>query len=303
MTFLQPREYRTLARRLIELACNGPHGRPESDAFYKVVTEGKDPGVGHAGDISSCGFLPSWLWYRLGVRCSFVNRDENDRYRYRNGLNIALLSGENVAGKPQGVPNIARTTPSPSSRFECGDVLVIWNREDTRDAHTLAVVEHMDASLLSGNYGAPGAKLSTQAITTRQVHDQHGQVYSAPFLGQKQIRRWVPLQLVLQVAQQRGELVEPDYSPFQPDTEPSPPPSEALLDRRPRLEEGMRGAPVIGELQRLLNEARVAPALKVDWHFGPATRDALKAFQRAHGLKDDAICGPKTWAALLREGP
>ena len=38
----------------------------------------------------------------------------------------------------------------------------------------------------------------------------------------------------------------------------------------------------------------------VDGDFGRMTEKAVKAFQQDHGLKVDGICGPKTFAALLR---
>ena len=38
--------------------------------------------------------------------------------------------------------------------------------------------------------------------------------------------------------------------------------------------------------------------LSVDGHCGKKTRAAIKAFQNDHGLKDDGVCGPLTWAAL-----
>ena len=38
--------------------------------------------------------------------------------------------------------------------------------------------------------------------------------------------------------------------------------------------------------------------LKVDGKFGEITRGVLMKFQRVQGLKDDGICGAKTWAAL-----
>ncbi len=37
-----------------------------------------------------------------------------------------------------------------------------------------------------------------------------------------------------------------------------------------------------------------------DGVFGPATERALRAFQRAHGLVADGICGPLSWAALRK---
>ena len=38
--------------------------------------------------------------------------------------------------------------------------------------------------------------------------------------------------------------------------------------------------------------------IATDGDFGPATENALKAFQKERGLTQDGICGPKTWKAL-----
>jgi hypothetical protein len=40
----------------------------------------------------------------------------------------------------------------------------------------------------------------------------------------------------------------------------------------------------------------------VDGEFGPRTRRALVAFQRAHGLAPDGVVGPSTWGALVTFG-
>jgi hypothetical protein len=42
--------------------------------------------------------------------------------------------------------------------------------------------------------------------------------------------------------------------------------------------------------------------LAVDGAFGPRTRRAVLAFQRAHGLAMDGIVGPATWGALVSHG-
>ena len=63
----------------------------------------------------------------------------------------------------------------------------------------------------------------------------------------------------------------------------------------PLLEQGDKG-PEVRRLQERLNAngAQVA----VDGDFGPATDQAVRAFQQARGLEVDGKVGPKTWAAL-----
>lgn len=67
----------------------------------------------------------------------------------------------------------------------------------------------------------------------------------------------------------------------------------ALPDGMLRI--GSRGARV-RELQALLG--RAGYPVKVDGDFGPATKKALKAFQRSKGIAFDGIYGPETEAAL-----
>lgn len=55
----------------------------------------------------------------------------------------------------------------------------------------------------------------------------------------------------------------------------------------------------VADMQWRLNRASATPPpLVVDGHAGPATRAALIAFQKAHGLTPDGLIGPQTWAAL-----
>jgi cell wall-associated NlpC family hydrolase len=62
------------------------------------------------------------------------------------------------------------------------------------------------------------------------------------------------------------------------------------------VKKGDRGNKV-GLVQRVLG-------LKVDRIFGPATKQAVKRFQRRHGLTVDGIVGPATYAAIKRaDGP
>lgn len=66
------------------------------------------------------------------------------------------------------------------------------------------------------------------------------------------------------------------------------------------LRRGMRGRPV-RKLQRLLF-AHGYP-LTVDGAFGPATARAIRRFQRDHGLRVDAVAGPRTLSALGESTP
>ncbi len=63
----------------------------------------------------------------------------------------------------------------------------------------------------------------------------------------------------------------------------------------PTLKKGSKGA-AVEQLQSLLTQAGYRCA--VDGDFGPKTADAVRRFQRAHGLAVDGVVGPKTWAAL-----
>lgn len=64
----------------------------------------------------------------------------------------------------------------------------------------------------------------------------------------------------------------------------------------PTLRRGSWGENV-KRVQSLLN-AEIGAGLVVDGLYGEATEEAVKKYQKAHGLTADGIVGPKTWAAL-----
>jgi peptidoglycan hydrolase-like protein with peptidoglycan-binding domain len=64
----------------------------------------------------------------------------------------------------------------------------------------------------------------------------------------------------------------------------------------PTLRLGSTGG-AVAQMQRDLARAGFDPGL-VDGNFGRLTLGALRAFQRAHGLPVDGVCGSKTWEAL-----
>jgi hypothetical protein len=66
----------------------------------------------------------------------------------------------------------------------------------------------------------------------------------------------------------------------------------------PELSEYSKGDWVL-YAQQLLQKAGYEPQdHKFDGLFGPITKEAVRDFQGANGLKVDGIIGPKTWAAL-----
>lgn len=73
-------------------------------------------------------------------------------------------------------------------------------------------------------------------------------------------------------------------------------------DARPypgvRLQQGSEGA-AVQAAQRSLQQW--VPALTADGRFGPATREAVRAFQTIQGLTADGVIGPKTWDRLFAQ--
>lgn len=93
-----------------------------------------------------------------------------------------------------------------------------------------------------------------------------------------------------------GELKGVDYSGTAPEPAPAPAPEPA---KRPTLRKGNRNQ-YVKELQTDLDRLGYNLGIcGIDGDFGTATEKAVKEFQRDHGLSQDGICGPKTWAALI----
>ncbi len=84
-----------------------------------------------------------------------------------------------------------------------------------------------------------------------------------------------------------GELALVDYTGVAPETVRLPPPT---------LKSGSRGTEVTALQERLIRLG-LDPG-KADGIFGPNTRSAVKAFQKAADIAADGIVGPDTWAAL-----
>ncbi|MGC4089091.1 MAG: hypothetical protein QM756_14650 [Polyangiaceae bacterium] len=178
---------RTFAAEFLNYACGRwSGGRDENDPVYRVVTESRDVGAAQKS-YSSCGDLAHWLLFRMGCRSDFVNRQEH--HGYKIGRNISSLAGCSLAedAKPEDV-------------YQTGDVLIIWSRPDTSDAHVMVVLEHQPPRLVSAEYGQPGGAVRDRSLV------KAGQV------GQRQIQRVLRLMRVLTDAEQHQQLKEPDYT-------------------------------------------------------------------------------------------
>jgi hypothetical protein len=66
---------------------------------------------------------------------------------------------------------------------------------------------------------------------------------------------------------------------------------------QPQIALGDKGA-VVYKLQQLLVLKGRNKTLKIDGEFGPLTENAVRDFQKTHGLGVDGVCGPATWKAL-----
>jgi len=189
-----------LVQRLLDWACDGERGVSEDHPHYVDVTEGRDVGAMRA-KYSSCGDLAHWLLYRLGCRAPWVNRKEHRGWKV--GANVSLL-----ATAPQSV----RQLPVPGSRFEPGDVLIVWNDTQGRDAHVMVCYEHRPdlARLVVSEYGQPGGHTRKRLMVA-----QNGLLW----IGTRKLQRWLPLHLVLANTETAGVSL-----PWAADTDPAPAP-------------------------------------------------------------------------------
>ena len=97
-----------------------------------------------------------------------------------------------------------------------------------------------------------------------------------------------------------GELTGVDYSGNNGTAHSVPSGTDGLSRPFPTLRRGDKGQ-AVKEMQSLLDRLGYdLGSCGVDGDFGKNTEAAVKRFQRDHGLAADGICGPETWANLLR---
>lgn len=81
----------------------------------------------------------------------------------------------------------------------------------------------------------------------------------------------------------KGNYTQEDFSPM----------------ANPTVQLNSTGA-VVQKLQADLNTLGAKPQLAIDGSFGPTTLQAVKNFQAKHGLTQDGVVGPNTWAAISK---
>lgn len=198
---------------LLNWACGGEAHRKRGN--YMAVVEGRD-----WKGYSSCADLAHWLLYRLGCRQPWINRAEHKSGDMgKPGWDVAV----NVGRFAFSAPNSVRRTPVPGYMIaEPGDILIVWNREDTTDSHVMVAASsgRLPGPLRVAEYGQPGGHLADKMTSARD-----GAVYVNGAKSSKRVQRWLPLHLVITNAAERGELAAVTLPEgFVSDTIPAPPP-------------------------------------------------------------------------------
>jgi len=144
-----------IAQALLRKAVNDEHGRTEQDAFYQIVTEGRDVGAARAG-YSSCGDLAHWLLRCLGVRAPWVNRnDDGDGRNWKVGVNLNWLCPRPIGPCSIASPHL-QGDPAP------GDIIV---QNNAVGGHVICVIElRGPGQLVTAEYGQPGGKRKERAF-------------------------------------------------------------------------------------------------------------------------------------------
>ena len=94
-----------------------------------------------------------------------------------------------------------------------------------------------------------------------------------------------------------GRLKNVEYG--ESPTPPSPTPPDP--DQKPTLRRGSKGEYVTLLQTKLVQKGYSVGSCGIDGDFGRATENAVKQFQRDHGLNDDGVVGKLTWDAIEQQ--
>ncbi|MFA4293115.1 peptidoglycan-binding protein [Xanthomonas perforans] len=155
------------------------------------------------------------------------------------------------------------------------------------DHITMVVRDPKDGQLkISQSRGGEGVELSSLDSYLERKHAKGVKLYASD-----------PLSEARDLLQERSQNKQQSHAA----TEHKPSQAHAAADAPGVLRENARGAEV-RTLQQALQQLGYKDAggneLKADGAYGQRTSEAVKAFQRAHGLQDDGVVGRDTQAAL-----
>ncbi len=179
----------------------------------------------------------------------------------------------------------AHHAANPNSDHEADPLGVVHARDITNDpAHGC------DSKAIAHSIVASHDQRVKYVISDRQIASGSGQSHEAwlwrPYSGSN------PHTEHCHVSVKAEPALADSLSPWQIGTM-TPDPSHPPVLGRPELAYGAIGPDV----------KVIQAAIMVDGYFGPLTQASVKAFQRDHGLTQDGIVGPYTWAALGLANP
>jgi hypothetical protein len=135
------------------------------------------------GGGTTCGYLPSWLLWRLGCREGWVNRSEPaEGLRYRDGENISLLRWN-----PYFVPFQAGGLPTP------GDIYFVSDGPPETE-HVGVVVSAGPASWTTADAGQ-GTRTHQRAVFLQRRLDG-SRLVRVDGLSARELQGWIPLDAV-----------------------------------------------------------------------------------------------------------
>jgi hypothetical protein len=201
MTPLDIARYTDQADDWLSFACGYSRGRLVTDRVVETVTEGRCS----VPSYSSCGDLPNYMLFRLGVRAPAVNRAENGGWRVGKNFDIFWS------------PKPARAA-IPGETYQCGDMLCIW--KTGTDAHALVVIEHTpsDRVILTAEYGQ---KWQGEQLTGKNIHPDGKlcvhQYSDRPdglmWIGSRAVKRVLPLIDMIDHCTALGQIVAAEDPP------------------------------------------------------------------------------------------
>lgn len=155
-------DYRSIAREILEYVGGGPESWGDqpgevssqrqitNDVYAKGLIEGRK----YKPPASSCGDLPHCMYYRLGVRLSFVNREEFNGWEFMGVKNNITR----ITAKTRYGTNPYAKASTDQDVFECGDVLIV-NVSTPSTTHAICVLEHdpVAGTIKTAESGQPGS--------------------------------------------------------------------------------------------------------------------------------------------------